>query len=178
MPRKPESLTLDEKIRIAIGILALESFEKTNPAKTIAERFDIPTKTATTLRNQAYEAVKEAFLPKVVSTSKESDIDTLLRGLDKLVGSPTSQEEIEVDATATSAKLDEIWKKIKEYNSSNDKKIYPSSSVLSKVSNLSDDAVASWLDEHQSEVKEHIEEFALNSVMNKGKRNISSLLGY
>lgn len=187
MPRKPETLSPNEKVRIALECLTLEATGESNASKIVAQEYNLSSRAVTALKTQALEAIQQAFEPKVTSLSKTIDRHLISRNLDALLGtaasrdqnpSPLEEHEGEEEREEDTL-LDEVWEKIQDHNSSADekKRIYPTSTALAKITGLRPDLVQGWLDEHEAEVDEHAQEFRITPGSNKGKRDLKALLG-
>lgn len=181
MPRKSDDLTPDEKARIALECLVLELSGDDDASKTVANLYDISPRAVTTLKNQALSGIRSAFEPKS-QISEKVDRATISKRLDSLLGSPESSNtdsEFEHEPPENSDEiLDGIWNRILEFNSTNEKKIFPGKSILTKISGLSESIVDKWFQQHKTEIDNHVQENRLNPLINRGKRNYKELLGY
>ncbi|MBW4421213.1 MAG: hypothetical protein KME13_18590 [Myxacorys californica WJT36-NPBG1] len=179
MPRSINELHPDEKTTIALATIHLELAGDSDASKTVAKDFDVSPRGVTVLRNSALEAIKTYFSGES-STPATSGIASqeLKARLRLLIGSgkanPSNESNSETESPSPEEKeeptklepldLDEVFNAIVEYNRSEEGqfKIYPSSAILSHVSNQDKKFADAWAKENKDKTKALIEEFNLN----------------
>jgi hypothetical protein len=182
MPRNSNTLSPTEKVKVALDCLHRELLGDPNASKTVAQKYDLSTRSVTVLKQQALDILQQGFSPSTTpaATPHRASIheQTLDQALNALFNSPPTTEaqreepEAEQDE-AEGITIDEVFAAIVAYNKAKkEPPIYISQGILQKISGQSASEVKVWFAQHESEVSAHNAKYDLTPITNRRiKRN-------
>ncbi|PSB20691.1 hypothetical protein C7B65_07280 [Phormidesmis priestleyi ULC007] len=176
MTRNSNDLSATEKVKVALDCLHRELSGDANASKTVAQKYDLSTRSVTTLKNQALEILQKGFNPSTpVSSAIAASINdkALDQALNLLLNTSTTRdvhtEEPESEREdADGITIDEVFAAIVDYNKSKkEPPLYISQGILQKISGQSVAEVKLWFAKHEQEVNQHNEKYELTPITNR-----------
>ncbi len=176
MPRNSNDLSATEKVKVALDCLHRELLGDANASKTVAQKYDLSTRSVTTLKNQALEILQKGFNPSTpVSSAIAASINdkALDQALNLLLNTSTTRdvhtEEPESEREdADGITIDEVFAAIVDYNKSKkEPPLYISQGILQKISGQSVAEVKLWFAKHEQEVNQHNAKYELTPITNR-----------
>ena len=176
MPRNSNDLSPTQKVKVALDCLHRELLGDPNASKTVAQKYDLSTRSVTALKNQALEILQKGFNPATpaVSTIAASINDkTLDQALNSLFSSPATREEPTEEPESEledvyGIEIDEVFAAIVEYNKAKkEPPVYISQGILQKISGQSVAEVKLWFADHEQAVNQHNTKYELTPITNR-----------
>lgn len=175
MPRNSNTLSPTEKVKVALDCLHRELLGDLNASKMVAQKYDLSTRSVTTLKHQALDILQQGFSPSTTAAATSATSiheQALNQALNMLLSSsPTSErqhEESESEQEADGITIDAVFAAIVAYNKSKrEPPIYISQGILQKISGQSAAEVKVWLAQHEPEVNGHNTKYNLTPITNR-----------
>lgn len=176
MPRNSNDLSPTEKVKVALDCLHRELLGDANASKTVAQKYDLSTRSVTALKNQALEILQKGFdLPTPAASQIATSINdkTLDQALNLLLNSsptrkvPVEEAESELE-DEDGITIEQVFNAIADYNKSKkEPPLYISQGILQKISGQSVADVKLWFAEHEQEINQHNAKYELTPVTNR-----------
>ena len=176
MPRNSNDLSPTEKVKVALDCLHRELLGDSNASKTVAQKYDLSTRSVTILKNQALELLQKGFNPSTApapAVSASINDRALDQALNFLLSSPGAREGQAEDLDSegedgSGLTIDQVFVAIVDYNKSKkEPPIYVSQGILQKISGQSTAEVKLWFAEHEQEVNKHNAKYEMTPVTNR-----------
>ncbi len=176
MSRNSNDLSPTEKIKVALDCLHRELLGDSNASKTVAQKYDLSTRSVTILKNQALEILKTGFSPSTVAdavVAASVNDHALDQALNSLLSSSGSKElqtgELDSEQEdATGITIEQVFAAIVEYNKSKkEPPIYISQGIVQKISGQPTADIKGWFEEHEQEINKHNARYELTPVTNR-----------
>ncbi|MCY7322763.1 MAG: hypothetical protein LH660_13415 [Phormidesmis sp. CAN_BIN36] len=176
MPRNSNDLSSTEKVKVALDCLHRELLGDANASKTVAQKYDLSTRSVTALKNQALEILQKGFNPSTLTSpaiAASVNDKTLDQALNFLLSSPETRdvpmEESESEQEDEDGiTIEQVFAAIADYNKSKkEPPLYISQGILQKISGQSAAEVKLWFAEHEQEVNQHNSKYELTPITNR-----------
>ena len=176
MSRNSNDLSPTEKVKVALDCLHRELLGDANASKTVAQKYDLSTRSVTALKNQALEILQKGFNPSTPASSTIAtsiNDQTLDQALNFLLNSP-SNKDVQIEESESELEdgdgitIDQVFAAIVDYNKSKkEPPIYLSQGILQKISGQSVADVKLWFADHEQEINQHNTKHDLTPVTNR-----------
>lgn len=160
-----KDFTPEQKAQIALEALIGE-LTGTFTSKDVGEKYDTSTRSVNSWKEQGLQAFKDSFVQQEIEASPSIHPDDISSNIAKLLGAkPSSSSKAESQALIP---IKKIVEKIMGWNDGdNEKKIYISESMITKLSGYSVTKVRKYMEENQKDIDSHNKKYDLDSSTNR-----------